>query len=126
MAYPTIGIVEELLVDWFSAIARWQPCGESVHHGCTSCADSMVTSTLGIADWPHDLVHPIATKAITMTEIVREHTATTHDAQQLVLQILAANASSARDIFDTCVAQRLNLYLRTEIEQLIDSVRLPA
>ncbi len=126
MAYPAIGIVEELLADWFSAIASWLPSGDPAHHGCTSCADSTVASTLGIENWPHDLVHVIVTHAATMTEVAREHTATARDAEELVLAALAASAGDAHDIFDSCVAKPLGAYLRVEVERLIESLRLPA
>ena len=126
MAYPAIGIVEDLLADWFSAIASWVPSGAMSHHGCTSCTDSRVASALGIESWPHDLVHVIVAHSRTITEVAREHTATVREAEQLVLRALKARAGDAHDIFDSCVAKPLGAYLRVEVDRLIESLRLPA
>lgn len=126
MAYPAIGIVEELLVEWFSAIASWNPSGGMLRDGCTSCADTPAASALAIGDWPHDLVHLIVANSGTMAEVMREQAPSAHEAEQLVLDLLRANARDAHDIFDSCVAQPLSAYLRAEVEGLIENLRLPA
>jgi hypothetical protein len=115
VAYPAVGIVEELLVEWFSAIATWSPASATSHDGCTSCSDSPIALALGITEWPHDLVHLIVTRAGTMTEVLDE---------QLMLRILEANARDAHDIYESCVAQQLQSYLRTEVEWLIANAQV--
>ena len=115
MAYPAVGIVEELLVEWYSAIASWVPGSALVHAGCTSCTDSAVALSLGVSEWPHDLVHLIVTRASTMTEVLDE---------QLILQALEASARDAHDIYESCVAQQLQSYLHTEVEWLIANAQV--
>lgn len=115
MAYPAVGIVEELLVEWYSAIASWIPGSPLAHAGCASCTDSAVASALGITDWPHDLVHHIVT---------RTRSVTTELDEQLILDVLAANARDAHDIYESCVAQQLQAYLRTEVEWLIANAQV--
>ena len=57
---PTLSsFVETLLTDWYSTAARWSAPGNSSPVGCAQCEVSPFRRLPGLAEWPHDVIHPL-------------------------------------------------------------------
>ena len=106
MTTPTVRYTDEILVEWYSTVARWKAGGEGSRSLCALCIDSPFTRQLGLAVWPHDVVHPLVERLGTVSA-----DATTLETVQRVLD---ERHGDILDVLENCVGDELTRYVRIE------------
>jgi hypothetical protein len=112
--------IEAILVDWYRTAAAWAPPGNLTSRGCELCGVSPLPARLGLAEWPHDVTHPLVRD---LTEAEQSLGQMLEDAGQPVTVELAAgwmrttvdsHAGDIRDILRQCVEPRFDEYVRQQ------------
>jgi hypothetical protein len=103
---PTARYTDEILVEWYSSVARWTAGSVGSPSLCALCIGSPFTRQLGLAAWPHDVVHPL----------VERLGAVSSDAGTLdtVQRVLDERHSDILDVLEHCVGDELTRYVRIE------------
>ena len=108
---PTARYVDEVLVDWYSSVARWNAPGRAGDSMCKLCVQSPFASQLGLSAWPHDVTHPLVQR-LTGTMA----TPTDLEAMQHALD---RRHSDILDVLEHCVSDQLARYLRAQTELVV-------
>lgn len=108
MTTPIARHVNEVLVEWYSNVSRWQPPGQVSYLTCALCVRSPFTAKLELAGWPHDVTHPLVvrlTDAVEGSRVLDE-----------ILWALDRHRTDVRDVLEQCVTDRFARYLRGQAQ----------
>ena len=108
MTTPIEHHVNEILVEWYSNVSRWQPPGQTSTINCAQCLTSPFSTQLNLASWPHDVTHALVVRLTDAVEGMRE--------LEQILEALDAHRSDVLDVLEQCVRDRLTRYLRGQAQ----------
>ena len=112
MTTPIAHHVNEILVEWYSNVSRWQPPGHTSNSTCALCTSSPFSAALGLAGWPHDVTHPLVVRLTDAVEGMRE--------LEAILRALDRHRSDVHDVLEQCVTERFTRYLRGEAQLAVN------
>lgn len=97
---------EEILVEWYATVSRWQPPGDGSRTGCALCLQSSFAAQLGFYRWPHSVTHPL----------VENLTAVAPDAaaREQISMLLLENEHDIADVLEQCIDDRLGRFVRDQ------------
>jgi len=101
---PIARHVNEILIEWYSNVSRWQPPGYMSNHTCPLCVESPFAIELALGAWPHDITHPLVVRLTDAVESMRE--------LDEILRVLDGHRGDILDVLEQCVLDRLTRYLR--------------
>jgi len=55
-------LLASILSSWYESVAEWMPPGQLSAATCSSCRGSALADVISIGEWPHDLMHQLATQ----------------------------------------------------------------
>jgi len=105
---PIAHHVNEVLVEWYSNVSRWQPPGQTSTVTCALCVASPFSVELNLALWPHDITHPLVVRLTDAVEGMRE--------LEQILRALDEHRSDVLDVLEQCVRERFSRYLRGQAQ----------
>ena len=108
MTTPIAQHVNEVLVEWYSNVSRWQPPGQTSNSTCALCVTSPFTTELDLAVWPHDVTHALVVRLTDAVEGMRE--------LEFILRALDGHRSDVLDVLEQCVRDRFTRYLRGQAQ----------
>lgn len=97
---------EEILVEWYATVSRWQPPGEGSSVHCTLCVESGFSAQLGFSRWPHSVTH----------SLVANLTALASDAaaREQICVLLLEHELDIDDVLEQCIDHRLSRFVRDQ------------
>lgn len=119
MTTPTARYTDEILVEWYSTVARWRASAQGESSICAMCTGSPFTSQLGLRAWPHTVVHPL---------VERLGAAIASDSELEAVQlVLDARHSDILDVLEHCVSEELDQFVRAQaLEAVMHFERNPS
>lgn len=108
MTTPIAHHVDEILVEWYSNVSRWQPPGQASHGTCALCIRSPFAVQLNLAPWPHDVTHALVVRLTDAVEGMRE-------LEQIQIA-LDGHRHDVLDVLEQCVRERFARYLRGQVQ----------
>jgi hypothetical protein len=105
---PIAKHVDDILVEWYSNVSRWQPPGQTSNGTCSLCVSSPFSSQLNLATWPHDVTHALVVRLTDAVEGMRE--------LEQIQRALDGHRHDVLDVLEQCVRERFTRYLRGQAQ----------
>ena len=112
MTTPIARHIDDIVVEWYSNVARWQPPGQMSNSTCALCVSSPFSIELELANWPHDVTHALVVRLTDAVEGTRE--------LETILWALDRHRADIRDVLEQCVTDRLTRYLRGQAQLAVN------
>ena len=124
-----------VLASFYHSAAAWAPPGELSDRTCATCSASLLSETIEIWRWPHDLMHRLAVSLSTVVDQVEdslEDSLANADrcepargdenalATAIVRSAIIQHRADVLDVLAECVEPGLHAYLESECSRGID------
>lgn len=137
-------LLGSILSTWYESVAEWMPPGQLSAVTCISCRSSALAAVITVGEWPHELMHQLASaydEAIiivtesleteTETEIVAKRDAHARECplpigecvRQHVTSEIASQATDLLDVLNECVTPRLDDWISSQAITLTPHLR---
>lgn len=102
---------EEILVEWYATVSRWQPPGDESRTGCVLCLESSFAAQLGFNRWPHSVSH----------SLIENLTAIAPDAaaREQIAMLLLDHEHDIADVLEQCIDDRLSRFVRDQANTVV-------
>jgi len=111
-------LLGSILSAWYESVAEWMPPGQLSTDTCSTCPESVLAQAITVADWPHDLMHQLATEIETAIAIIAESLMTETD-EYVIAKIQEHRAVCSKDI-PGCTKEFVGRELVSWSDDLID------
>ena len=111
-------LLDGILSRWFETIAEWMPPGQAMSGTCHSCQTSLIADSIDVVEWPHELVHHLASNLEALAIQAFDSLTfrgTRENVRDYISARVRAQADDMRDMLAECVEPRVEAWARAEV-----------
>jgi len=122
-----------ILSGWCETVADWTPPGQGSAHVCTTCANSILVTVMDVTEWPHDIMHQLASSldsaaldiyAALDSQPIDEcnYGSSRECVRRYVADTVTARLADLSDVLVECVEPRLAAFTAREVDRVLARV----
>lgn len=137
-------LLGSILSTWYESVAEWTPPGQLSADTCTECRATALADTVDLSEWPHDLMHQLATSLEAAIVIIADSLETETDpkvvgkrdahldeceqplelcVRDYVARETARWSADLLDVLTECVTPRLDHWISSQTMSLTPHLR---